>query len=37
MKERLHKLIDELSENQIVYAFTFLSRMFGKVGATDGT
>lgn len=32
MKTRLHALIDTLTENQIVYALTFLSRMFGKVG-----
>lgn len=32
MKERLHALIEALSENQVIYAFTFLSKLFGKVG-----
>lgn len=32
MKERLHALIDGLNESQTVYAFTFLSKMFGKAG-----
>lgn len=32
MKTRLHALIDTLTESQILYAFTFISRMFGKVG-----
>lgn len=32
MKTRLHALIESLSECQVIYAFTFLSRMFGKVG-----
>lgn len=32
MKERLHALIEKLTESQVIYAFTFLSKMFGKVG-----
>lgn len=32
MKERLHALIESLTESQIIYAFTFLSRIFEKVG-----
>lgn len=36
MKERLHRLIDGLSENQIVYVYTLLSRIFGKAGAANG-
>lgn len=32
MKERLRALIESLTENQVIYAFTFLSKMFGKVG-----
>lgn len=36
MKERLHKLIDELNEMQVIYALTFLSRLFGKAGMADG-
>lgn len=30
MKERLHALIESLSESQVIYAFTFLSKLFGK-------
>lgn len=30
MKEKLHTLIDGLSENQIAYALTFLSKLFEK-------
>ena len=30
MKAQLHALIDTLTESQIIYAFTFLSQMFGK-------
>ena len=32
MKEKLFLLIEELSENQLVYAYTFLTKLFGKVG-----
>lgn len=32
MKTRLLALIDALNESQILYAFAFLSRMFGKAG-----
>lgn len=30
MKQQLLKLIDSLTENQIIYTFTFLSMLFGK-------
>ena len=30
MKEQLHKLIDGLNENQIIYSFVFLSKLFGR-------
>lgn len=30
MKEKLLKLIDGMTENQIIYAYTFLSKLFGK-------
>ena len=33
MKERLHRLIDSLSEKQSAYALTFLSKIFGKESA----
>lgn len=29
MKEMLHELIEELSESQIVYTYTFISKLFG--------
>lgn len=35
MKERLHRLIDGLSEKQSEYAYTLLSRLFGKGGAAN--
>ena len=33
MKEKLHALIDKLSDNETIYAYTFISKMFGKDGA----
>lgn len=36
MKERLHKLIDGLTEAQIMYAFTFLTNLFRKEGVANG-
>lgn len=33
MKEKLHKLIEGMNENQIMYAYTFLTKLFGKGGA----
>lgn len=36
MKEQLLKLIDQMEEYQITYAFAFLSKMFGKGGANHG-
>ena len=35
MKENLHRLIDGLTENQIVYVFAFVSKLFGKEGARN--
>lgn len=29
MKEKLHELIEELSEAQVIYTYTFLSKLFG--------
>lgn len=34
MKEKLHKLIEAMNENQIMYAYTFLTKLFGKVVET---
>lgn len=36
MKEKLLKLIDELNENEVTYAFTFLSKLFGERGVNNG-
>lgn len=33
MKECLHRLIDGMNEAQIMYAYTFLTKLFGKGGA----
>jgi len=33
MKEKLHALIDSMSENEIIYALTLLSKLFGRGGA----
>ena len=30
MKEQLKQLIEWLSENQIIYTYTFLTKLFGK-------
>lgn len=30
MKEKLLNLIDELTENQIIFIYTFLTRILGK-------
>lgn len=32
MKERLHALIELLTDSQIIYSFHFLSRLFGLDG-----
>lgn len=29
MKEQLKQLIERLNENQIIYTYTFLTKMFG--------
>lgn len=29
MKEQLKRLIEELDENEIIYTYTFLKKMFG--------
>lgn len=36
MKKQLISLIDEMSETQIIYAFTLLSRILGKGLAKEG-
>lgn len=36
MKERLHRIVDGLTEAQVMYVFTFLTRLFGKDGAEHG-
>lgn len=30
MKEKLKQIIDTLSENEIVYLYTFVTKLFGK-------
>lgn len=30
VKEKLIKLIEELNENQVLYVYTFISKIFGK-------
>lgn len=30
MKDSLHKLIDSMTDSEIIYSYTFLMKMFGK-------
>ena len=35
MKDQLKALIDSMTENEVLYSFTFLSKMFKKEGAAN--
>lgn len=35
MKEKLIKLIEEMNSNELLYSYTFLSKMFGRSAEND--